>query len=115
VQAFPSLFFLYLSLTDQTIAAGNSTYTLSVTVNGDFTVEPNETFFVNVSNVIGASVGDAQGQGTITNDDVAVAFCPKTKGYWKSNPAEWPASALPHGARNIQLTQQQLLTILNTP
>ena len=45
---------------------------LHVTVNGDTTVEPNETFFVNVTNVTGATVTDGQGQGTITNDDVAL-------------------------------------------
>jgi len=57
------------SLTSQTIAAGTSTYTFDVTVNGDVNIEPNETFVVNVSNVSGASVADGQGQGTIQNDD----------------------------------------------
>jgi uncharacterized protein YhjY with autotransporter beta-barrel domain len=57
------------SLTGQTIAAGSSSATFTVLVNGDTLNEPNETFFVNVSNVSGASVGDAQGQGTIVNDD----------------------------------------------
>src|SRR5207244_1180804 len=37
--------------------------------NGDTAVEPNETFFVNVTNVTGATVTDGQGQGTIQNDD----------------------------------------------
>jgi hypothetical protein len=57
------------SLTGQTIAAGQSTYTFDVTVNGDLSIEPNETFFVNVTNVIGASISDAQGLGTALNDD----------------------------------------------
>ena len=57
------------SLTSQTIPAGISTYTFDVIVNGDTLVEPDETFNVNVSNVIGATVTDGQGQGTITNDD----------------------------------------------
>jgi hypothetical protein len=57
------------SLTGQTIAAGNQTYQFTVTVNGDTVVEPNETFFVNVTNVTGATVGDGQGLGTIVNDD----------------------------------------------
>ena len=60
------------SLTGQTIPAGNSTYTFSVSVNGDATAEPNETFFVSVTNVTGATVVDAQGLGTIVNDDAAV-------------------------------------------
>jgi predicted extracellular nuclease len=57
------------SLTGQTIPAGSSTYSFQVTVNGDNAPEPNETFFVNVTNVTGATVGDGQGQGTINNDD----------------------------------------------
>ena len=57
------------SLTSQTIPAGSSTYNFSVTVNGDIAFEPNETFFVNVTNVTGATVLDGQGLGTITNDD----------------------------------------------
>lgn len=57
------------SLTGQTIAAGSSSKTFNVTVNGDTLFEPNETFFVNVSNVTDATIADGQGQGTIQNDD----------------------------------------------
>lgn len=57
------------SLTAQTITAGNTTYQFTVTVNGDAVVESNETFFVNVSNVTGATIADGQGLGTIQNDD----------------------------------------------
>ena len=59
------------SLTSQTIPAGSSTYSFAVDVNGDTAVETNETFFVNVTNVTGATPTDAQGQGTIVNDDIA--------------------------------------------
>ncbi|MER2176201.1 MAG: putative Ig domain-containing protein, partial [Stenotrophomonas maltophilia] len=58
------------ALTGQSIAAGSSSATFIVQVNGDTFNEPNETFFVNVSNVTGATVADAQGLGTIINDDV---------------------------------------------
>ena len=58
------------SLTSQTIAAGAQTYTFDVTVTGDVDIEPAETFFVNVTNVSGASVSDSQGVGTIITDDV---------------------------------------------
>ena len=58
-------------MTAQTIPAGGETYTFSVTVNGDLKIEPTETFFVNVSNVSGATVVKGQGQGTIVNDDFA--------------------------------------------
>ncbi len=59
------------SLTSQTIPAGSSTYSFTVLVNGDTTPETNETFFVNVTNVTGATATDGQGQGTIVNDDAA--------------------------------------------
>jgi hypothetical protein len=58
------------ALTAQTIPTGSSTYTFTVQVIGDTTFEPNETFFVNITNVVGANVGDGQGTGTINNDDV---------------------------------------------
>ncbi len=61
------------SLTGQTIPAGQQTYTFDVTVNGDTNVEPNDTFFVNVTNVSGATITDGQGVGTIQNDDSAPA------------------------------------------
>ena len=51
------------------ITSGNQSFSFSVTVNGDTNVEPNETFFVNVTNVNGANVIDGQGVGTIDNDD----------------------------------------------
>jgi parallel beta-helix repeat protein len=60
-----------------TFNAGESTKTVTVQVNGDTTSEPNETFFVNLSGASGASISDAQGQGTITNDDaVPMLTCP---------------------------------------
>ena len=59
------------SLTSQTIAPGGSTYQFTVSVNGDSAVESDESFFVNVTNVTGATVADGQGAGTITNDDAS--------------------------------------------
>ena len=47
--------YVAVSLTGQTIPEGSSgPYNFNVTVNGDTTVEPNETFFVDVTNVTGA-------------------------------------------------------------
>ncbi len=69
------------SLTGQTIPEGSSSYTFSVLVNGDTTDEPDETFFVNVTNVIGATVSDGQGQGTIVNDDIDFCALPYTPIY----------------------------------
>ena len=54
-----------------TILAGDTSTTIDVTVNGDDNIEADETFFVNLSNVVAAAVADAQGQGTINNDDSA--------------------------------------------
>ncbi|MET0649996.1 MAG: Calx-beta domain-containing protein [Pyrinomonadaceae bacterium] len=50
-------------------AAGETTKTVNVNVNGDTVDEANETFFVNLSDATNAGLADAQGQGTITNDD----------------------------------------------
>ncbi len=58
-----------LPLTTLTIAAGATSGTITVAVNGDTTYEANETFFVNLSNATNATIADAQGLGTITNDD----------------------------------------------
>ena len=69
------------SLTGQTIPEGSSSYTFDVLVNGDTTAETNETFFVNVSNVTGATVADGQGLGTITNDDTADTTAPVISPY----------------------------------
>ncbi len=45
------------------------TRTILVPINGDTTVEGNETFFVLLSGATNASVSKARGIGTITNDD----------------------------------------------
>src|SRR5256885_351217 len=53
-------------------AAGDLTKTISVTINGDTTVEPDETYFVNLlSATNGGTFTRSQGIGTITNDDAA--------------------------------------------
>jgi uncharacterized protein YhjY with autotransporter beta-barrel domain len=62
------------SLTGQTIPAGSSSYSFRVPVNGDALYEADESFFVNVTNVTGATVTDAQGRATITNDDALPAL-----------------------------------------
>lgn len=57
-------------------AGGALTQTIAVTVNGDVAFEPNETFTVDLAN-LAVSVGqatltDAQGIGTIAEDDIAL-------------------------------------------
>ena len=55
-----------------TLISGQNSYAFDVTVHGDTDIETGETFFVNVTNVVGALIADGQALGTITNDDVAV-------------------------------------------
>jgi hypothetical protein len=54
-----------------TFGPGTSTRTLSVAVVGDTQVESDETFQVTLSSPVGATLGDAQGQATIVDDDTA--------------------------------------------
>src|SRR5207253_162530 len=46
-------------------AAGETTKTITIVVNGDTTVEPDETFTVNLSNCVGCIITDSHGVGTI--------------------------------------------------
>uniref|UniRef100_UPI003D64899D T9SS type B sorting domain-containing protein n=1 Tax=Flagellimonas beolgyonensis TaxID=864064 RepID=UPI003D64899D len=62
-----------------TITAGSPSTTITVTVNGDTTVEGNEDFSVVLSNPTNATITDDTGLGTITNDDsVTAAFSQAT-------------------------------------
>jgi uncharacterized repeat protein (TIGR01451 family) len=47
---------------------------ITVLVNGDTTIEPTEAFTVHLSNPSGATITDADGTGTITNDDPCALF-----------------------------------------
>jgi probable HAF family extracellular repeat protein len=52
-------------------AANETTKQINVTVNGDSKFEPDEDFFVNLSNPSGATIAGGQGKGIITNEDAA--------------------------------------------
>jgi subtilisin-like proprotein convertase family protein len=52
-----------------TFSPGETSKTITIAVNGDATVEANETFFVNLSSPASAVIADGQGEGTILNDD----------------------------------------------
>ncbi|HEX8286252.1 MAG TPA: Calx-beta domain-containing protein [Pyrinomonadaceae bacterium] len=54
-----------------TFDPGQTSKTVTVPVNGDTIFENTETFFVNLSAPSGATVSDAQGLGTITNDEAS--------------------------------------------
>jgi predicted extracellular nuclease len=61
--------------TIQFTAGGALSQQISITINGDPTPEPTETFFVNLGNLVETSgsaiIADGQAIGTIVNDDVA--------------------------------------------
>jgi predicted extracellular nuclease len=54
-----------------TFLEGETSKAIAFTINGDRTVETDETFTVTLSNVVGGGVTDGTGAATITNDDVA--------------------------------------------
>ena len=69
------------AVTDYTAIAGTLTFapsdtskTLTVAVVGDSLDEPDETFFVNLTVPVNATISDNQGIGTITDDDTAPAL-----------------------------------------
>jgi uncharacterized repeat protein (TIGR01451 family) len=75
------------SLTGQTIPMGSTgPYNFSVTVNPDTAAEPNETFFVNITNITGANAGDAQGLGTLNNDDISLSMIHDVQGPGAATP-----------------------------
>jgi hypothetical protein len=52
-----------------TFAPGDTSKTITVLVNGDTLDEDDEHFFVNITNPVGATIADGQGDGTIQDDD----------------------------------------------
>jgi hypothetical protein len=62
--------------TNLSFLAGETTKFVTVNASGDTTVEPNETFAVELSNPSGAILGDGHGAGTILNDDTTAGTPP---------------------------------------
>ncbi|HYW69453.1 MAG TPA: Calx-beta domain-containing protein [Pyrinomonadaceae bacterium] len=50
-------------------APGEASKAVTILVNGDINVEPDETFFVNLSNPVNGALSQSKGVGTIINDD----------------------------------------------
>ncbi|MBL8555420.1 MAG: endonuclease/exonuclease/phosphatase family protein [Phenylobacterium sp.] len=72
---------------------GELTKTIAVTINGDTASEPDETFFVNLTNPTGGAViADAQGQGTIANDDGSHFFQENFTGFTAAGFAPTPGA-----------------------
>jgi hypothetical protein len=82
---------------------GETSKQITVTVNGDTTSEPDETFFVNLTNPINATIVDGQGIGTIVNDDIGAV------------PTSVVAAVLP-ASRSVQVgtPATAFATIINT-
>ncbi|NJL22284.1 MAG: hypothetical protein HC895_18025 [Leptolyngbyaceae cyanobacterium SM1_3_5] len=76
-----------------TFAPGETRKTITVNVQGDTSVEPNETFAVRLSGATNATIADGEGIGTITNNDVAPVPTPTP------TPAPAPAPVL----RNLSI------------
>ena len=57
-----------------TFAANDTSETITVSVNGDLTDEPDETFTVTLSNPANATLTDGSATGTIEDDDPGPAF-----------------------------------------
>ena len=76
-----------------TFPVGTLTQLISVPVMGDTLIEPNETFFVNLSAPVNATLSRSQGVGTIVDDE--------TRTLWFTNaaplsvPSSGPASPYP--------------------
>ncbi|MFK3647185.1 lamin tail domain-containing protein [Lysobacter enzymogenes] len=62
------------------IAAGQSETSVTVTVLGDTTPEPNETFFVDLSDLSGAAGADLSARVTINNDDMEITAIEAVQG-----------------------------------
>jgi hypothetical protein len=52
-----------------TFAPGSTSRQLAVAITGNTVVEPDETFFVNLTNPVHATIARSQGRGTILDDD----------------------------------------------
>jgi hypothetical protein len=69
-----------------TFPAGTITQPITITVNGDAVIESNETFFVDLSNPMNATLADALGQATISDDDmVTITLNPTDDAYVRSD------------------------------
>ena len=57
-----------------TFLPGTTSQPITLAVNGDTVVEPDETFFVNLSDAVNAAIADGQGQATIVDEDAVATL-----------------------------------------
>jgi hypothetical protein len=67
--ATPGVDYVAVNLTGQSIPAGQTSKTFNVVINGDTTIESGEDFVLQIRNA-SAPIADANGSGTIVNDDL---------------------------------------------
>jgi hypothetical protein len=93
-----------------TFAPGDTAKTVNVSVLGDTASESSETFFVDLSAAVNATVSRARGVGTITDNDAATPSITVTApngGTWKigtSKQIQWTSSAV-SGNVKIELSR----------
>ncbi|HWN93701.1 MAG TPA: M36 family metallopeptidase [Methylomirabilota bacterium] len=82
---------------------GQTNRTVTVLVNGDTAGEPTETFFLNLSGAVNASLGDSQAIATILNDDAPPdAYLRSTAGIPWGSTANETAMNRAFGSNNWQ-------------
>jgi glucose/arabinose dehydrogenase len=97
---------------DYAVAGGTVTFppatvtrTISVPVLGDVLDEDDETFTVNLSNPVGATIADGQGMGTIADDDplpfLFVGDCAVVEGSAGSTPCDFAVLLAPVSGRTV--------------
>ena len=90
-----------------TFAAGETAKQVTVLVNGDLLDEIDETFSVNLTNPINATLSDAQGLGTITDDDplpaVAIGDVTVTEGDTGTVTASFNVTLVPASGRMVSV------------
>ena len=86
-----------------TFIAGQTSKTVTVNVIGNTMVEPNETFVVNLSSAVGATILDGQGVGTILNDDPMLRINDVSRGEGNSGvtPFTFTVSLAPASTRTV--------------
>jgi hypothetical protein len=94
------------SLVGESIPAGQLSRTFSVTINGDYLFEGTESFYVNLSAISGATVGNGSGLGTIINDDSGALSngVPVTGMAGSINSQTFFTFAVPAGATSVTFT-----------
>lgn len=86
-------------------AAGQTSRTLSIPLVNDALDEDDETFLVNLSAPVGATIADGQAQGTITDDDPLPALtavdCAALEGDTAATPCAFGVTLTPASGRSV--------------